>query len=135
MPPRISRFLWSRRKWQEKYRANGKLFCARRCDTPICSLEWFSRNFLLAKLDGSFATLALPTKLKLSSRNCSQVSFLHLRKTRNNTSNSLGKYVAPTTNCKSGNATCTISRNCNCAEDGVTTPIESQITIIRYYTC
>jgi len=93
-----------------------------RCDTPLCCLEQFSRNFLPVKLDGSSATQAVPTKLKNSLRKCSQVPFLHLHRNRNDILNSLWKQIAPALDCKPGNATYTISGNCNHAEEGVTTP-------------
>jgi len=94
-------------------------------------LEQFLRNFLLAKLDGSSTTQAQPSKLKNSSRNCSQVLFLHLLRKRNGTLNYLGTQAVLATNCQPRNATCIVSKNYNRTKEGVTTPNEDDLAILH----
>jgi len=81
------------------------------------------------------ASQALPTKLQSSSRKCSQVLFLHLHMKRNDTLNSLGKQVVPTTNYEPGSAAWTILGNCTYAQEGVTTPFVSNEQIPIHEKC
>jgi len=115
-----SRFFW--KIGERKQEPMVSFSTWRRCDTTLCCFKRFLRNFLLAKLDGSSPTHAQQTNLKNSSRNFPGNQFLHLCRRRNCTLNSRGNQAVPLTNCQSGNAVCTFSKNCNPTEEGLTTP-------------
>jgi len=82
---------------------------------------------LLAKLDGSSTTQALPTKLETFFKKLLSSVVSSPPQEKKGTLNSPGKHLTPTANCKLGNAACIILGDCDCAKEGVTTPIAKNL--------